>query len=165
MTYDEDKRRIVLVEGLMNGKELPSSYWNFWLPPGVGNAGTCFKTGESRCYLATDVLPEFNYYLAVEEEQSNQHQVLVSIPLDHPKFHLPPAKAIPSERKRQVVGVLNLGSNCASSTLRRLFPDGTKGRPERTEEMGKLQGICQSVLNEIWDILVVVGLDMNGART
>ena len=151
MTYDADGRRMLVVEGLMNGRELPPSYWDFWLPPGVGNAGTSFKTGQSCCYVAPEVLPEFNYYLAVDEK--DPHQVLVSVPLDHPKFELPDSDEIASERKRQVVGVMNLGSNCASSTLRRLFPSSAESEEQAQKHMEELQRICQSALNIIWSIL------------
>lgn len=161
---------LVAVEGLVNGEELPEPYWDLRLPPGVGNAGTCFKRGEVCVYAAGEASEQFSYYVPLTGV--DPHQLMVSVPLDHPKFseeaqrlREPPNEPgvtqtaadwvhqCQAARKRQVVGVISVGSSSAASTLRQLVP-GNGERGEGARKLAEnLAAVCQVCLNRLWTIL------------
>lgn len=169
MGYDAQNRRLKVIEGVKNGQELPKAYWDFWLPAGVGNAGSCFKTSSARIYVAEEISPEYDYYLPVSG--TTPHKVLVSLPVDHPKFAQAAGsigKNYSNDRRRQVVAVFNVGSSCKASELRRLHPDPVLGIAQEVasnSEIVQLQQIFQGVLNEIWDILTTRAIDKDSQTT
>jgi len=119
MTYDEHSKKLVVVEGLVNGAEPPLRHWEFWLRPGLGNAGACFKRGRSMVYLRDQTTIETDYYVPWDTE----YGVLVSTPVDHPeleRYVRGPVWQVAPELPRQIVAIVNIGSTCTASTLRRL---------------------------------------------
>jgi hypothetical protein len=171
MTLDAENRRLRVAEGLVTAEpneELPAAYWNFWLPTGVGNAGTCFKTGSARLYVRGEVAREFDYYLPVGS--TTPHQILLSFPVNHPDFEKT-AKGSPedvaNDRRRQVVAVFNMGSSCEASRLREFLPDkvhGPEGEQRVRESFQAAQDTFQGVFNEIWAILEAVPLDTSSSN-
>ncbi|HZP00715.1 MAG TPA: metallophosphoesterase [Terriglobia bacterium] len=171
ITYDQQRGRLVVIEGLMDGEELTAPYWNLALKPGLGNAGSCFKTGDVCLYLAREATEKFSYYVPVE--QIDPHKVLVSIPLDHPGFvkaaqaalaQMEPSGSaerrqkmlgdIQMDRKRQVVAVMNLGSTCDASSLRQLRRSDQGSADQSRQLLEELAGLSQLVLNKVWEALV-----------
>jgi hypothetical protein len=153
MTYDSNRRRMVIIDGLVNGEELPQPYWDLYLPPGLGNGGACLKSGKGIFYLRDD-RNEFSHYVRVLN--GYEHAVLISLPLDHPELEEQkgvnldeePPKAsrddFDLERRSQLVGVMNVGSTSPASLLARL--------EFNSAQFSKIHELCQFHLNQLWPV-------------
>lgn len=165
MSYDEGDKRIRVVEGdWREDPEIERLYFELALPPGVGNAGTCFKTGQIYMYVKGELSEQFSYYVPFGPP-AKEHQVLISIPLDHPLFAATArdvfsrkesdkrsrldGDSLRFDRRRQTVGVMNIGSTCASSFLRRLHSD----EDDHRRLMSELESLCQNAVNRIWNLI------------
>ena len=87
MTYDETRRRLVTTHGIKNGHGLDSRTWDFWLPFGLGLAGSCFKQSSafiSEIERAEDVGRALDYYLPIAGRR--RPKFLTTVPLEHPIF-------------------------------------------------------------------------------
>jgi hypothetical protein len=72
-----------------------------------------------------------------------------------------------NDRRRQVVGVFNMGSSCEASRLREFLPDkvhGPESERKVRETFQAAQDTFQGVFNEIWAILEAVPLDMSSSN-
>jgi hypothetical protein len=146
MTYDEDERALVFFEGSIDGGPLPEAMWTGDpLPFGIGLAGTCFKNGEILFHRkqAREV-NEPKIYLQLPE--SNSHEILVSLPLDHPEFSKSAQSSIAIDRSRQCIGVVNVGSRSRNESLEAAFSGGSAG--------SRLPGLCQEFCSVLYDKLV-----------
>jgi hypothetical protein len=146
LVYDSTKRRLFIVEGLVNGEALPSRLWAFSPPFGLGLAGVCLKEGERAfVYKRPEKVtgtPEF--YIALP---NYSHEVLLAIPINHPGLldYLTERKSpspIP-ELSRQCVGVLDVGSRSAKTKMLRLLERKGEAVPGFT---ALCQEWCQSVI-------------------
>jgi hypothetical protein len=138
MTYDQTRRRLVMVESLVNGQEPQDTSWDFSLPFGFGLAGACFKEGSKAfMYLQSEDKDEDDakYYLPVQG--SGPYQILLALPVDHPDFTEPTpgngARGV--ERSRQLIGIVSIGSTCPATKLHEFAIEAAKGS-EATEEPG-----------------------------
>lgn len=126
MTYDDESRNLVVVDGLRNGAELRPEDWSFELPFGTGLAGACFREGnQAIAWLRKEKDARFGYYLPVSEKEV--HQALLLIPIDHPGLLL--ATDLPeveeklggfSQRAQQVIGLIVVTSDAEDTGLLRL---------------------------------------------
>ncbi len=87
MTYDQKRRRLVTTHGIKNGHGLDSRTWDFWLPFGLGLAGSCFKQGSAfilKREPAEELGRDLDYYLPIAGRR--RPKFLTTIPLNHPIF-------------------------------------------------------------------------------
>jgi Trypsin-like peptidase domain len=145
MTYDSDKRRLVMVEAFKNSADISREEWNFWLPFGLGLAGACFRQGdEALAYVRPDKLTEdAEYYLPIS---NSEKEFLLAVPLDHPEFS-EQSGILPSDRCRQLVGVLTIGSSRRASRLNQFRTAKAK------EGIATFRAKCQQLSDKIVDIL------------
>jgi 3',5'-cyclic AMP phosphodiesterase CpdA len=165
MTYDKSAGRLAVVGGVINGQDATTSYLGFWLPVGVGNAGICYKTGAAHVYVADEAEQRFSYYVPMAASQP--HEVLISIPINHPGFKslydewtkksgtgtsaaaIPDPETILLDRKRQIVAIMNIGSTSSASTLRKLRHETEEEKLEVARRVDELQLICQAGVDHI----------------
>ena len=157
LTYLEREQRLVVVDGVRNGGDLTAKTWDFWLPFGLGLAGSCFKSGNrvfvlnpQRQALSMPIVdsakdsPEEDpgFYLHIPGD--SRPRFLLQIPLDHPEFK---PKNCPAnyEASRQRVGVISIASLRGKTWL--------AGMKEK-REFRQLQDWCQGLCNDVYRILV-----------
>ena len=151
MTWDRQQKRLITVEVGRNKEEVTSSEYEFWLPFGLGLAGTCFRTAPDAVRYEHDLdhgdpeRPE--NYLPVPGAQ--HHAYLLSFPIDHPQWTDEMKNKPDAQRCRQLVGVLSLGSTSTASHLGRYC--GSKLEPE---EMRRLRDACQEKMNAVANLLL-----------
>jgi hypothetical protein len=155
MTYNSDRRRLLMAEGAGGGKTakgLEPRHWDFWLPFGLGLAGACFREGDLQLYVRPRPESEdADYYLAISE--SNPYEVLIALPLDHPKLSEQIAATDPAERCRQLIGVMTLGSTYRATRLLRLRNTKVVTAQVTEPEVVKLRNRCQGLANKIVELL------------
>jgi hypothetical protein len=124
MTYDEKQRRLLTCGFLLSGENLmEKDSGRIWLPYGFGLAGTAFKECDKIHLYKRTANPDIHRpspYIPVEGSLS--HEVLLSIPFEHPAvWQLPLEDELfqTLDRPRTCLGVLNLGSNSPNSPLKR----------------------------------------------
>jgi hypothetical protein len=133
VTYDEALRRLVVVDGLVNGETAGPSALDFFLPFGFGLAGAAYKQGRVYTYVR---LPEsfgsrdLEFYLPLS---GGRHQVLGAFPISHPDYH----DGLGIERSRQCVGLVDIGTTSNGKLLRQIFEDAPY-----------ISALCHSVLFE-----------------
>ena len=138
MTYFRQELALKIVDGFKNGKSIDDSDWEFSLPFGLGLAGAAFKAGKSFAYRRPLDEPEGpDYYIAVKG--SNDHTVLISVPLDHPELDNcgKECELRTGSRCQQLLGVVNIGSNYIDSKLLEIAPDVTTSEQVRVPEETK----------------------------
>ena len=157
LTYLEREQRLVVVDGVRNGGDLTAKTRDFWLPFGLGLAGSCFKSGNrvfvlnpQRQALPMPIVdsdkdsPEEDpgFYLHIPGD--SRPRFLLQIPLDHPEFK---PKNCPAnyETSRQRVGVISIASLQGKTWL--------AGMKEK-KEFERLQNWCQGLCNDVYRILV-----------
>jgi hypothetical protein len=147
MVYDDLERRLQVVEGSIDGDNLPPAVFkDFWLPFGLGLAGACFKESERAFFYVhpTKPGPDPEYYLPLRENY--QHEVLLAVPIYHPGFaDYLATKTLGSkgpERSRQCIGVFDIGSRSANEKLREL-----RDHPKTVDEL--VQPLCQTFCNRV----------------
>lgn len=151
MTWDRQQRRMVTVEVCRNKENAAPSDFEFWLPFGLGLAGTCFRTAPDAVRYEHDLdhgdteRPEI--YLPLPGAQ--HHAYLLSLAIDHPQWTEEMKSKPDAQRCRQLVGVLSLGSTSPASKLRRYC--GSKLEPE---DMRRLRDACQEKMNAIANLLL-----------
>jgi hypothetical protein len=143
MVFDDVKRRLVVVEGAIDGSEPAPKMWDFSLPFGLGLAGACFKEGERAfLYVRPDEQspgPE----LYIPRNDDDIHDVLLALPIDHPQFAkyltMKGLKGEKPERARQCIGVINIGSRTRTTNLRKTRTD--------TSVIAAVSDLCQDFAN------------------
>jgi hypothetical protein len=144
LVYDENARRLLMVESEIGGKDPSDEWWQFWLPFGLGLGGACFKEGE-RAFIyerRSDSTKSLDFYLPLSKTDS--HSFLIAIPVDHPNFadyldrrnfgHVMP------ERARQCIAVFNVGSRSGDTRMGEIVG----GQPSAVDDLGT---ICQKYCN------------------
>ncbi|HEY1945507.1 MAG TPA: FAD-dependent oxidoreductase [Bryobacteraceae bacterium] len=146
LTYDEGERALVFFEGTIDGEPLPETMWiNGSLPFGIGLAGTCFKNGQILFHQRqARKVNEPKVYLPLPK--SNSHEILVSLPLDHPEFSKSAHSSVAIDRSRQCIGVVNVGSRSRNEKLAAAFSQGSAG--------GRLLDLCREFCSVLYDKLV-----------
>ncbi|HEX4229864.1 MAG TPA: hypothetical protein VHZ07_14420 [Bryobacteraceae bacterium] len=145
MTYDESQKRLITIDGTINGGEPSSTAWDFWLPFGLGIGGACFKRADRPfVYVrpkegAMQTGPDI--YIP-PPLGTHGHEVLVSIPVNHPDY----TGQIEMERSRQCIAVVTFGSDNPSTKLHEL-----SGQDEET--MKRLMGYCQYFGDRLFEIM------------
>jgi len=153
MTYDEQQRRLVVVDGARNGQNLDPKSWDFWLPFGLGLAGSCFKANrifQINSTMANDQLTladkdrpddDSGFYLRIP---GRPHKFLLQVPIDHPRFRsaLCPADF---ESSKQSIGVVSISSRNGKTALARL---------QKYQEFANLQKWCQGFCNSLYQVLM-----------
>lgn len=144
LVYDENARRLLIVESEIGEKDPSDEGWHFWLPFGLGLGGACFKEGE-RAFIyerRTDSSKALDFYLPLSKNES--HSFLIAIPSDHPNFadylaHRNLGHVMP-ERARQCIAVFNIGSRSDDTKIGEVV-----GRnPNTVDDLGT---ICQKYCN------------------
>jgi hypothetical protein len=142
MSYDEDRRELRVVEDSFNGGPRNDKYQGFSLSFGFGLAGSAFKRGRAFIYVKPDQPGPVEYYQPIAGHSENT-EVLLSIPLDHPDAN----RSFPFDaghadwRSRQCVGVVNVYSEIRNSMLR-----------ERLREEGlgdRLPSLCRELTRDL----------------
>src|SRR5207237_2880653 len=82
--------------------------------------------------------PEF--YLNLPDEE---HEVLIAISLDHPRFDESIAALPGFERSRQSVGVIDIGSNSPTTKL--------LGIPSQPQGIQHLKELCQGFCDDLYE--------------
>jgi 3',5'-cyclic AMP phosphodiesterase CpdA len=117
MTIDATDGKLVSVDGWLNGAPPDEAFWNFWLYPGLGNAGASLKRGTSLVYWRKQAsASEYDYYVP----WGNDFGVLVSIPVSHPdlgKHVKKPPYQVEAELAQQIIAIVNIGSSSTASGL------------------------------------------------
>jgi Pyridine nucleotide-disulphide oxidoreductase len=109
MAYNEGDRSLQFVEAVVDGIEFPEEMRKTGFPFGIGLAGTAFKRGEIMYYQASAAVDnEPKVYLALPE--AGKHEVLLSIPVDHPTFYESTVELPAFDPSRKSIGVINIGS-------------------------------------------------------
>ena len=143
MTYDESKRVLVPIEGMVGEDEFSKALWNTAIPFGLGLAGSAFKESEM-IFRVPEPPVLFPFYLVLPGQPI--HQYLISASLDHPKLDHPDLQIADLEpvldRSRQCLGVLNIGSFSSKSQLRMV--------PSLGESVA---GVCQKFCGCLYDVL------------
>jgi hypothetical protein len=143
MTYDESKRVLVPIEGMVGEDEFSKALWNTAIPFGLGLAGSAFKESEI-IFRVPEPPVLFPFYLVLPDQPI--HQYLISASLDHPKLDRPDLQIADSEpvldRSRQCLGVLNIGSFSSKSQLRMVPSLGER-----------VAGACQKYCGCLYDVL------------
>lgn len=117
--WNHEERRLMVVEVCRNGPTIPETEWSFWSPFGLGIAGMCFRSASGAFRYRRDLdhgtpeRPE-NY---LPYPGATPHNFLLALPIDHPKFTEELADLPNSQRSRQLVGVLSIGSYSPASPL------------------------------------------------
>jgi hypothetical protein len=118
LVWNVEERYLEMVEGFVNGRNLPSRSWSFWLPFGLGLGGKCFRTAEAQLYLRplnrSESGDKENY---IRLPNSVPHECLITLPIDHPDLLARDLPAINSFRSRQLVGVITIGTTSQTSEL------------------------------------------------
>jgi hypothetical protein len=178
MVYDEQKRRLIVADGIENGSDDDPSpeMWDFWLPYGLGLAGSCFRSGRGFAFEEEPHADGKNggfdtrYYLSIPGRR--KPKFLIAIPLHHPnvQFMAPPRKAANrqslqrelareikhftrayadlSEREpsRQCIGVVNI-------TTKTYVPQESGVE----QLMEKLEGSCRIFCWRVYDLFIADG--------
>lgn len=149
MTWDREKRRMVVVDVCSNDGRMNERDWNFWVPFGLGLAGMCFRTATGAYRYQRDLdkkdpeRPES--YLPVPGVKP--HSFVLSLPIDHPEMTEELGSLRNAQRCRQLVGVLSLSSRSPASRLleycRDTLSDGMFGR------LRDLRDACQDRMDAI----------------
>ena len=165
MTYDTDRRRLLVVDGVRNGRELNAKSRDFWLPFGLGMAGSCFKSGrrifvmnltkkendreEERGWPLNErdtMESDPGFYLKIPHR--SPHKFLLQIPVDYPRFVS--SRFRDYESARQCIGVVSISSLKGTTWLSRLTA---------VDDLRRLQSWCQGFCNDLYRILVLRHLD------
>lgn len=166
LTWDEKKKRLVVVEGFINGKRLSEKAWDFWLPFGLGLGGACFRKAAAQVYrqpLDTNGQTPRQNYLRLP--YSTPHACLLTLHIDHPSLNQSNVAALGAFRSRQLIGVITVGSTFRASSLCSLcdlleipqFPQADGNVPEvqkDIQEIGNLRNVCQAVCDNIFRLLM-----------
>jgi len=160
MTYCTARKKLIVVEKLVSGDEA-DELWNFWLPFGFGLAGACFRQAD-RAFLyvrrhenepepaeSFGQLPQ--HYIDVA--RTIKHDVLISLPINHPDYRHFHKNAVGFEQARKCVGIVNLGSSSERTKLRALknkpLQDNVSDSTINRLPLVKLQAMCQAFCDEI----------------
>ena len=153
LAYREEKRRLEVVDGVLNGRDLDSWTQGFWLPFGLGMAGSCFKDGD-RVFLLNRGRKEEQkgvrqglesdpgFYLHIPHRP--RPSFLLQIPIDHPKFS---SKQCPAgyATSRQLIGIVSISSLTGKTWLASI---------RNPEDFRSVQRWCQGFCNEVYKILL-----------
>ncbi len=119
LTWNHEERRLMVVEVCRNGGKVPETEWSFWSPFGLGIAGMCFRLG----FGAVRYRRDFDHGTHDRPENylpypgAAPHAFLLALPIDHPELTEELAALPNSQRSRQLVGVLSIGSYSPASPL------------------------------------------------
>ncbi len=163
LTWDERKKRLVVVEGFINGRRLGEKGWDFWLPFGLGLGGACFRKATAQVYrqpLDTNSQASRENYLRLP--YSPPHACLLTLHIDHPGLTQSNVAALGPFRSRQLIGVITVGSTFRASPLCSLcdlleIPQATGNVPlvqVDIQEIGNLRNDCQAVCDNIFRVLM-----------
>ncbi len=120
MTYDEARRRLLVVQAADNGRFRKPVRPFFYLPYGAGLAGACFKDPDSiRGYIKPQ--REETEPLQYQPFRKMKHQVLLAIPVIVPGFSDAELETEDFERARHCIGVIHVGSDKLNKNLSEAF--------------------------------------------
>lgn len=152
MTYDETLRRLLVVEGVTIAGDVRS--WEFWLPFGLGLAGSCFRNGDRAFRYIKELEEHDNHrpenYLPLPG--SIKHECLLALPIDHPQLTKGDFQLAAAERCRQLVGVVTIGSDHKLSPLLPLCRDSLT--EVKLLELRDLRDLCQVYCDQISSLLL-----------
>ncbi|MGC2694788.1 MAG: hypothetical protein WA738_03275, partial [Candidatus Angelobacter sp.] len=149
LTYDEDDRKLKLVDGVRDGDEPTKEMWDFWLPFGSGLSGACFKQQDNDpfIYIARKPGEERSSpesYLPLAN--GDQHTVLLAVPLGHPDCNNTRSDSS-FESARLRIAVVDLGSTSPRTKLVRFLED------DREKLFRELLTQCYDFRNKLCEIL------------
>jgi hypothetical protein len=142
MTYDDDRRRLELIDEIRDGKPA-RRLSTLWFPFGLGLAGACFKQGDAPHFYYRTLVDEKKlgpeYYL--DTGQTKAHKGMVSIPLVHPGWY-GPSQGETIEPSQLCIGVMNIGFEDEPEWLNAI-------RTANDLEVVKLRAACQNMCDQI----------------
>jgi len=149
ITYDQERHRLVMVEGYVNDNVLPEEAWDFSLPFGMGLAGACFREG-GRAFRYQRGLDAFDPdepepYLPMPPARAKE--CLLVLPIDHPKLTDADLNGSKFHRSRQLVGVVAISSTYRASLLRPLCRRDLA--EEQYQALTLLREKCQAACDNI----------------
>lgn len=153
-TWNHDERRLMVVEVCRNGGAIPETEWSFWSPFGLGIAGMCFRSGSGAFRYRRDLdhrtpeRPE-NY---LPYPGATPHNFLLALPIDHPEMSEELAALPNSQRSRQLVGVLAIGSYSPASPLLEYCRETLTD--EAFIKLRALRDTCQKSVDSISNLLL-----------
>lgn len=156
LVWNDEKKRLEMVEGFVNGHELPLKSWDFWLPFGAGLGGSCFRTANTRGYRRPlDPSNGSSKYDYLPLPGGKPHECLITFPIDHPEFLKRDLRALGPFRSRQLIGVVTIGSTCKASNLCLLCEGKDQAQIRANmKDLHILRKACQATCDNISSLIL-----------